>query len=199
MSRESTERVAWKCPECERTYRIPRSRSRPTRCTKCEGNQKRFDEESDIEFAAVPSAPVPRATHAVKETPADGGAASVANVLQTSTDDPASASVAPTRDQFDQMIEHLASINRTMKLFRRFLWAIGIVALLNVLLVGASLLYGMSMLGSLFSGSTDAGGDDIGQNLNLNDQRALNALPPEAQKLIEDYSAQLNEALREAQ
>lgn len=100
------------------------------------------------------------------------------------------------------MIEHLDSINRTMKLFRRFLWAIGIVALLNVLLVGASLLYGMSMLGSLFSGvseSTDAGGDGIGQNLNLNDQRALNALPPEAQKIIEDYSTQLNEALRDAQ
>ena len=126
----------------------------------------------------------------------------MANGLQSSTHDPASASATPTREQFDEMIEHLASINRTMKLFRRFLWAIGIVALLNVLLVGASLLYGMSMLGSLFSGvsgSTDGDGGDIGQNLKLNDQRALNALPPEAQKLIEDYSAQLNEALREAQ
>lgn len=199
MSRETTERVTWKCPECERTYRIPRSRSRPARCANCEGKKKRVDEDSDIEFAAVPSEPAPRATHDLRETPVAAGAAIVS---QSASTDPASASATPTREQFDQMIEHLDSINRTMKLFRRFLWAIGIVALLNVLLVGASLLYGMSMLGSLFSGvseSTDAGGDGIGQNLNLNDQRALNALPPEAQKIIEDYSTQLNEALRDAQ
>ena len=117
----------------------------------------------------------------------------------------AAQSDGPTREQFDQMIAHLESINRTMKLFRRFLWAIGIVALLNVLLVGASLIYGMSMLGSissLFSGSGDAGGNGAGQKLNLDNPNALNNLPPEVRKnleAVENYSDALNELLEEAQ
>lgn len=102
------------------------------------------------------------------------------------------------------MIAHLESINRTMTLFRRFLWAIGVVALLNVLLVGASLIYGMSMLGSfssLFPGGGSAGRNDASQHLNLNEQRAFNDLPPEVRRnleAVEDYSNVLNELLEES-
>jgi hypothetical protein len=201
VSRETTARIAWTCPECERTYRIPKSRSRPARCAKCEEKKKRADEDSDIEFAAVPPAAESRSASAMRE-PASPVAAEhssatrPAHVVEAQSD-------GPTREQFDQMIAHLESINRTMTLFRRFLWAIGIVALLNVLLVGVSLIYGMSMLGSLsslFSGSGAAVGNGAGQNLNLNDRRALNNLPPEVRKnlqAVENYSDALNELLED--
>ena len=202
MSRETTDRIVWTCPECERTYRIPKSRPHPARCAKCEEKKKTADEDSDIEFASVPSAVAPRSAYASLEPE------SRIAVERSSAERPVHVAAAqpdgPTREQFDQMIAHLESINRTMKLFRRFLWAIGIVALLNVLLVGASLIYGMSMLGSissLFSGNGDAGGNGAGQNLNLNDPNALNNLPPEVRKnleAVENYSGALNELLEEA-
>ena len=196
MSRETTDRIAWTCPECERTYRIPKSRSRPARCTKCEEKKKTADEDSDIEFAAVPSEAESRSASANREPESLGAfesssAARHGHVVAAPSD-------APTREQFDQMIAHLESINRTMKLFRRFLWAIGIVALLNVLLVGASLIYGMSTLSSLFSGSGAADGNGAVQNLNLDNPRVLNGLPPQVQKFAEEYSTELNKALEEA-
>jgi hypothetical protein len=202
VSRETTDRIAWTCPECDRTYRIPKSRPRPARCAKCEQKKKTADEDSDIEFAAVPSAAESRSA------PTSQGPESRFAVERSSAERPAHVAAVPsdgpTREQFDQMIAHLESINRTMKLFRRFLWAIGIVALLNVLLVGASLIYGMSMLGSissLFSGSADVGGNGAVQNLNLDNPRALNNLPPEVRKnleAVENYSDALNELLEEA-
>ena len=196
MSRGSSGRVAWTCPECERTYRIPRSRPRPERCANCEARQKRDTDDGDIEFASAPAEPALR-TAFVREPLA---AAVKAGTSSFSAIDAESAteSAPPTREQFDEMIAHLESINRTMRLFRRFLWAIGIVALLNVLLVGASLLYGMSMLSSLFSGGGGAGANGAGANLQLNDQRALDALPPEMKKAIEDYFGAIDEAQRDA-
>ncbi len=196
MSRGSSGRVAWTCPECERTYRIPQSLPRPERCANCEARQKRDTDDGDIEFAAAPAEPAPRAAF-VREPLA---AAVNAGTSSCSTIDAGAAteSALPTREQFDEMIAHLESINRTMKLFRRFLWAIGIVALLNVLLVGASLLYGMSMLSSLFSGGGGAGANGAGASLQLGDQRALDALPPEAKKAIEDYLGAMDDALQDA-
>ncbi len=202
MSRETNDRIAWTCPECERTYRIPKSRPRPARCTKCEEKKKRGSEDSDIEFAALPSTAASRPTSASSEP--ESPVAVDHSRAERSADVTATQPDGPTREQFDQMIAHLESINRTMKLFRRFLWAIGIVALLNVLLVGASLIYGMSMLGSissLFSGSGALGGNDAGQDLNLNDPRALENLPPEVRKnleAVENYSDALNGLLEEA-
>ncbi|MBI1310915.1 hypothetical protein GC176_06365 [bacterium] len=200
MSRETSDRIAWTCPECERTYRIPRSRPRPVRCARCAGKQKRIDDDSDVEFAALSSEPASQKP-ALTAAPTDRGELFSEPGAVLTVRGGASESAAPTREQLDQMIAHLESINRTMKLFRRFLWAIGIVALLNVLLVGASAIYGMSMLGSLFSGG-GSGDNGARQNLNLNDQRALNALPPEVRKnlkAVEDYSDTLNELLNEGQ
>jgi hypothetical protein len=208
VSRKSDDRAGWTCPDCERTYRISSARPRPVRCPKCEETRTRAEEDSVIEFAAVAMEPGPHAITASGEPTATGETESPVAVERSSAGRSARTAVAqpeaPTRKQFDQMIAHLESINRTMTLFRRFLWAIGVVALLNVLLVGASLIYGMSMLGSfssLFPGGGSAGRNDASQHLNLNEQRAFNDLPPEVRRnleAVEDYSNVLNELLEES-
>lgn len=209
MTRETTDRIAWTCPECERTYRIPRSRPRPARCAKCAGRQKRADDDSDVEFAEVPSEPAARSTLATPPTLAAREPATQAGAA-AGVERPGAALAAafgsseatgPTQVQIAQVLEHLESISRTMKLFRRFLLAIGIVALLNVLLVGASVIYGIWMMGSLsslFSGDGGAGG---AAGLNVNAPNGAAALPPQVQKdlrAVEDYSDALNELLQES-
>ncbi len=189
MSRQAAERIAWTCPECRRTFRVPRSRKRPVRCARCAGNS-RDDDSGEIEFKSL-SEPAERAASVAPLPAAD----TTGKSADTSAD--AQLGDAGIQRQLDEVLTHLDGISRTMKLFRRLVWGIGIAMLLNVVVVAACVIYGISMLGSLtgaLSGSGDAGG-------NVNGQEAVNALPEQFRRdfqAVEDYSNTLNELLEEA-
>ncbi|MHC4876493.1 MAG: hypothetical protein ACYTGL_08335 [Planctomycetota bacterium] len=168
---------------------MPRSRQRPVRCARCADNS-RDDDSGEIEFkslsesaertASVAPLPVAHSTEKSEKPSAVAG--------------PGGAEV---QRQLDQVLAHLDGISRTMKLFRRFIWAIGIAMLLNVVVVAACVIYGISMLGSLTGALSGSGG----AGAHGNGQEAINALPEQFRRdfqAVEDYSNTLNELLEEA-
>lgn len=115
-------------------------------------------------------------------------------------------------EQLDQILNHLEGISRTMRLIRKFVWAIGIATLLNILVVGVSLVYSVSMLGSftsLFSGDgglvapdpeAGNGGQPRGNGGGRGGPLDNVAIPQQAREnleKIEEYNNVLNDLLQE--
>lgn len=194
MTEQSEARVVWQCPDCLRTFRLPRSRPQPVRCRQCAQRQA---EEEPIEFAAaVPDRATERASNGSSVRPA----VTTASLIQSASTDPATGlSSDTTSAQMAQVLDHLSDIRRTMKLFRRFIWGIGIALLLNIALMGLSLLYGMSLIGSLSSFVSGEAGSVPGQPGRIDVDRER--LPPRLQQdlqAVEEYSNVLNELLQDS-
>jgi hypothetical protein len=104
------------------------------------------------------------------------------------------------RQERERLLADVANISRTMTFFRRLVWAMVIMMVLNFLLIGAAFLYSMKQMSSLDGLLLNKGGAAVpqqqGQRLPGNQQE----LPPgiaEKMKPIQDYFDQLNQALEE--
>lgn len=141
------------------------------------------------------------------EPPAAAVAPAV-NVLKPAGQLPADVEAHVARQEREQLMAHVANISRTMTFFRRLVWALVIVMLLNFLLMGGALFYSMkqlSSMGGLLDGNAGAqqpGGGVVqgggGGRVPVGGQ--LDRLPPalrERLKPVEDYYGQVNDLLDE--
>ncbi|MDA0283693.1 MAG: hypothetical protein O3B13_08455 [Planctomycetota bacterium] len=208
MSRSDGAKVIWKCPECFRNFRIPKSKPRPSACVHCakkgtsvastaapdsdDGDDMFFREaepttSTSLKFA---STPVPSA---------------IQNPQVPRGESSSNTSVEALSDRLDEVLQHLEGITRTMTLVRRVMWGIGLATLLSMVATGVGLLYSMSLISSLgdLPGNPDggiAGEQGQGQALPGVDGRGDARIPPQMQQnmqQIEEYSRTVNELLKE--
>ena len=159
MSSSGKSRTAWTCPECSRTFRIPKSKPEPRLCPKCSkqgsasdavhsagadaGDELYFQEAeparaSSLKFGVV-AQPVSAPTRESSPTTSDN----------KPPIDGSSTSIDELSDRVDQILEHLEGISRTMKLVRWVMWGLGVATVLSVVVTAGGLFYSMSMMGSL--------------------------------------------------
>ncbi len=217
MSSSGKSRVVWTCPECSRTFRIPKSKPEPRLCAKCsrkekvagaatssrdgDSNEMFFEEaeptrSSSLSFGVVAQPMSPPPSSQAKSTP-----------KETSQADASSAtSIDELSDRVDQILEHLEGISRTMKVVRWVMWGLGFATIVSVVVTAGGLLYSISMMGSLGDLLNQPGGEipmgdileDGGQGGAMPQGNAQ--IPPQLQeklKPIQDYSNVLNELLDE--
>lgn len=220
-----SDRVSWQCPECGRSFRIPASKPRPAWCPDCAAAMG--SGEGDIDFDVPASAPKPKFNPSVtvKKTsePQRANEPRKSSGLQR-TSEPSRGTPVPSRldssspprapqtdsehdDKQRQILDELAKISGTMKLFRRLAWGMAIATILNVVLMVVGLVYLTSTLssgGGLLESVVE--GDAGVENGNVDDRAAaradLDRLPPgirEKIKPIEDYERLLNELAKEPQ
>lgn len=202
MSRSRAAKVIWKCPECDRTYRIPGSKPRPARCAKCAravpskatGTQAGVNDDDEICFQEA--------------EPARSSALSFDVSVQRPSDEPvqssrpdSSVSVDQLSDRLDEVLEHLEGITRTMRLVRWVMWGLGAATVVSIVVTLAGLMYSMSLVGSL-SGLLNPsdpvlpdGAIPVDQ-LPAGDDRIPPKLRQDMQK-IEEYSRTMEELLQE--
>ncbi|MDA0808894.1 MAG: hypothetical protein O2983_16070 [Planctomycetota bacterium] len=218
MSSSDRSRVAWSCPECSRTFRIPRSKPRPLLCPECaeKGNPSSVGqpaetaaaEDDNLHFQeATPQRTSSLKFGVVAQTFAKSSKdASTSAGHKTATDVGSSTSIDDLSERVDQILEHLENISRTMKLVRWVMWGLGLATVLSVVVTAGGLLYSMSMIGSLGSllnqpadempvgevpGVAAPGGARLQSDVRV---------PPQLQenmKQIEEYSNTVNELLKE--
>lgn len=198
-------RVAWKCPDCGRSYRVPAEQRATASCPKCVGNRR--GGEDDIEFTEAPEpAKKTFGVSVTRSAPAGSGQTmneprsesrrepsvrneSTAKRLNKPADD-------SSRD--DVILDRLDELTKSMRFFKRLVWCMIIATALNALLMGVGLIYSMKMLGSVGSLFSSAGEIDPEK---LQNGEGLEELPPGVRQnlqVIQDaYSDALNEALQE--
>lgn len=216
MSSSGKSRIAWTCPECSRTFRIPKTKRQPRLCPKCskrgsassaaqsagagDSDESYFQEAepprtSSLKFGVVaqpaaPPAKVPLPDTGDIEPPVDGS----------------STSIDELSDRVDEILEHLEGISRTMKLVRWVMWGLGFATVLSVVVTAGGLLYSMSMIGSLGDLLNQPGGEiplgemplDGGRGGAM--QQGDVKIPPQLQQQmqpIKEYSDTVNELLKE--
>lgn len=196
-------RVAWKCPDCGRSYRVPAEQRATASCPKCVGNRR--GDEDDIEFA---EAEEPRKkTFSVSVTRSATAASSVADpFLEAASREPVRSEPArsepsrgePSRSERskqthreesptakrlnkpagdssrdDVILDRLDELTKSMRFFKRLVWCMIIATALNALLMGIGLFYSMSMLGSIGSVFSSAGEIDPRQLEQIGDPEQL--------------------------
>lgn len=217
-----SDRVSWQCPECGRSFRIPASKPRPAWCPDCAAA---MDSDGDIDFD-IPS-PAPKSKFnpsvTVKKT---GDAKKTNQPARSESREPSRGTPVPSPfasspakppqpkwaddDDHDakqqQILDELAKISQTMKLFRRLVWGMAIAMILNVVLMGVGLVYSLSMIGSIGSLFGGDGGVVNPDGANLDGANVdpanvnLEGLPPKLQndlKKIQEYQQTVNELLEE--
>lgn len=169
MSRISTERRLWRCPGCDRSFRIPAGAETPRLCPEC------VEGEATVALAAAPLA---AARKLDPVGPAGGGSPTPVAAASPETRLPVDeASIAVS---LRQISEHLAGINRSMRFIRRIAWGVLISSILTVLIYGYLAWLAMDMLRPL--------GGSGGANL----QELLEPV----QGLQQEYQRALDEALK---
>jgi len=167
MSSSGKSRAAWTCPECSRTFRIPKSKPQPRLCPKCSkqgstsdavqsagadgGDELYFQEaeparSSALKFGVV-AQPVAAPTRESSPITSDNKPPTTRD--NKPPDDGSSTSIDELSDRVDQILEHLEGISRTMKLVRWVMWGLGFATIVSVVVTVGGLLYSMSMIGSL--------------------------------------------------
>ena len=221
MSSSGRSRVVWTCPECSRTFRIPRSKAQPRLCAKCLRKEKSSgvatssgDDDADemffqeaeptrsssLKFGVVAQSSTLPPSPQSKATPKEISHA------HSGVDSGSTTSIDELSDRVDQILEHLEGISRTMKLVRWVMWGLGVATMLSVVITVGGLFYSMSMMGSLGDLLNPAAGEiplgempgDGGQGGAMPQGGAK--IPPQLQeklKPIQDYSNVLNELLDE--
>ena len=223
MSHSNESRATWTCPECSRTYRIPKSKPQPRLCPKCskkgnasravqsagadDGDELYFQEaeparSSSLKFGVVAQA----ATVPAKELlPTTGGTRPPTDGTTPPTNG-SSTSIDELSDRVDQILEHLEGISRTMKLVRWVMWGLGVATVLSVVVTAGGLLYSISMMGSLGDLLDPSGGGMSVGEIPVDGVRGGAMpqgdvkIPPQLQqnmKKIEEYSNTVNELLKE--
>ena len=226
MSYSDRSRVAWSCPECSRTFRIPRSKPRPRLCPECaeKGKPSSVGQPAETAAAAAAAAAAAEDDNLYLQEAATQRTSSlkfgvVAQTFATSTKDASSSaghetstdvgsstSIDELSERVDRILEHLEDINRTMKLVRWVMWGLGLATVLSVVVTAGGLLYSMSMIGSLGSllnqPADEMPVDEIpgvaapGGARPQGDVRIPPQLQQNMQK-IEEYSNTVNELLKE--
>lgn len=181
-------RVEWQCPQCGRSFYIPKSNPRPALCPHCAGD--------DSVAARKHSSPPP-----ASEPPAETTAASA-----SASKSPAGPAGLPpevehylaTRER-DTLNEHLANISRSMTFFKRLVWGMIIMLLINVVITIGGMIYAYQQVSS-FGGLLNGAAGLDGLDLNELDAQQLGDPNNRAQlKQFENYVETMNELLREVQ
>lgn len=217
MSSSGKSQVVWTCPECSRTFRIPKSKAEPRLCVKCsrkgksagaatssrddDSNEMFFQEaeptrSSSLKFGVVAQPVSTSPSFRSKSTPEEISQADASSAT----------SIDELSDRVDQILEHLDGISRTMRVVRWVMWGLGFATIVSVVVTACGLLYSISMMGSLGDLLNQPAGEiPIGEILEDGGQGGAvpqgNAqIPPQLQeklKPIQDYSNVLNELLDE--
>lgn len=217
-------RVAWKCPDCGCSYRVPAEQRATASCPKCAG--KRRGDDDNIEFAEAPeptkktfSISVTRSAAAssvsdpfleaasreqARSEPArsESDRSEPSRNRQTHREESATAKRLnkPTGDDSqrdDVILDRLDELTKSMRFFKRLVWCMIIATALNALIMGIGLFYSMSMLGSIGSVFSSAGEIDPEK---LQNGEGLEELPPGMRQnlqAIQAYSDMLNELSEE--
>ncbi len=218
MSSSGKSRAAWTCPECSRTFRIPKSKPRPRRCPECSRKESASgatqstgaDDSDEFYFQEAQPARASSLKFGVVAQPAAAPASSQSKPVSKETSQPAASSatsIDELSDRVDQILEHLEGISRTMKLVRWVMWGLGFATIVSVVVTVGGLLYSISMMGSLGDMLNQPAGEiplgefveDGGQSGAMPQGNAQ--IPPQLReklKPIQDYSNALNELLEEA-
>lgn len=112
---------------------------------------------------------------------------------------PADVEAHIARQERERLLADVANISRTMTFFRRLVWAMVIMMILNFVLIGAAFMYSMKQMSSL-DGLLNQGGAAALQEQGQMPAGNQQELPPgiaEKMKPIQDYFDQLNQALEE--
>lgn len=216
MSNSSESRVAWTCPQCSRTFRIPKTKRQPRLCPKCSKKRSatgaiQSDESVDGDELYFQEAKPARTSFLKFGVVAQPAVAAAKEPLQDTGDnkppiDGSSTSIDELSDRVDEILEHLEGISRTMKLVRWVMWGLGIATIVSVVVTVGGLLYSISMMGSLGDLLNQPAGEiPIGELIENGGQGAAvpqgnGKIPPQLQeklKPIQDYSNALNELLDE--
>lgn len=165
MSRISTERRLWRCPGCDRSFRIPGGAETPRLCPEC------VEDEATVAQASVATTdrPAVRVPDGVGPTMPLAAAGSPETRLPL---DEASIEVS-----LRLISEHLAGISRSMQFIRRIAWGVLISSVLTVLIYGYLAWLAMDMLRPL-GGS---GGADLRELL-----EPVQGLQQEYQRALDD-------------
>ena len=218
MSSSGKSRVVWTCPECSRTFRIPKSKPEPRLCAKCSRKEKasgaatssRDDDSSEMFFQEAPPTRSSSLKFGVVAQPVTTPPSSQSKPTPKETPQPtehATTSIDELSDRVDQILEHLEGISRTMKVVRWVMWGLGFATIVSVVVTAGGLLYSISMMGSLGEVLNQPPGEipmgdileDGGQGGAMPQGNAQ--IPPQLReklKPIQDYSNVLNELLEEA-
>ena len=155
MSQSRSKHSEWSCPVCDRTFRLPPDGQRPAMCRECTADcDAAADSEESVSLAKsgpledIPVTQRPRRKSAKRRTATRPEAP-----FQPRTESPQSTSgnLGEREDQ-EQVLEYLANISRSMTFFRRLVWGMVIMMMLNVLLMGAGAFYAIQQLKSLNTG-----------------------------------------------
>lgn len=152
MSKAKSHRADWVCPVCDRTFRLPANSVRPSMCSECSA-------ECDAAAVSPPDLPVPK-SGPLSDMPTTGKKRRSATMSRTATrpDPPFRKPPPPLASQRsgepeaptdqDQIVEYLANISSSMTFFRRLVWGMVIVMILNVLVMGVGVIYAMQKISS---------------------------------------------------
>jgi len=216
MSSSGQSRAAWTCPECSRTFRIPKSKRQPRLCPKCSKKgsvsgavqSAGADDDDDLYFQEAEPAPASSLKFGIVAQPV---AAPTKESSPTTADsrppaDGSSTSIDELSDRVDQILEHVEGISRTMKLVRWVMWGLGVATMLSVVVTAGGLLYSMSMIGSLGDLLNQPAGEMPLGEIPVDGVRGGGQpqgdvrIPPQLQqhmKPIKEYSDTVNELLKE--
>ncbi len=181
MNNPAPGKTKWTCPECGRTYRLRNGRDIPELCKQCVRRNERA--------ARSPGKVAPSAKSVTREKPA----APVADKAL-----PAEVEAHIARKERERLLADIANISRTMTFFRRLVWGMIFMMLLNFVLIGAAFFYSMgqmSSLGGLFDGAP--AGQQNGRQADGPGKNGVPGLGAEQLKPFEDYVGTLNELLEE--
>ena len=146
MSRQPKSRVEWQCPVCERTFRIPATKPRPHACPECLTARESRSTSATASANAIsgPLDELPSQT----ELPS-GSPPSLQNRPPTHRKLNAKTDVPLQELDRPEIVEYLANISRTMTFFRRLVWGMAFVMILNVVVMGVGAVFAIQQLGSL--------------------------------------------------
>lgn len=149
MSTRSQGNVSsWQCPECGRSYRIPVGSETPTICKQCTRRNQRAENRDRQSKEATADRTAPLATQSVEPSGRNGQ-------LEDLKREAAAASLPPeveahlARLEREKLVAEVASMSRSLKSFKKIVWALLLMLLLNVVVSGVALYFGMQQLSSL--------------------------------------------------
>lgn len=193
-------RVAWRCPDCGRSFRVLAEQRATASCPKCSVR------EQDMEFAEAPASSRKSFSVSVTRSPSTGKSAESERheSRDSSSDAHRSESTArrlnaPAGDaaRDDVILSRLDELTKSMRFFKRLVWCMIIATALNALIMGIGLVYSIQMLGTFGDVFSSAGEIDPQK---IQNGEGLENLPPDLQKnlqAIQNYSDTLNELMDE--
>ncbi len=205
---KSRSRVPWTCPECGRDYQLSAERPLPDLCKQCRRRNERAERTAALAAGRAvsepptmePAAPATESTHSVAAAPV--------NVFRPPDKSPGDVESHLAKKERDELLSHVANISRTMTFFRRLVWAMVFLMILNFIFMGVAFFYSMnqlSSLGGMFDQAANGGGGAQVQNVGVDggagrQTPSVQQLPPalrEKLKPVEDYYGTVNDLLNE--